>query len=189
VAGDGPRAELLRRTVHWLMQEPDLAEDRLDLRAGGQRIEITARGINPPSQAQLTAPDGSTRTVALASRGDSAATAIEVQADGLYRVDAGGLRRFVLAGDVAELAEVRPRAEPLARLAQASGGSVFRLSDGFPGIRRVDPGERTEGGRLALVRNEGGQLTGVREFPLLPPWAAWGLLAALLAFAWWRERA
>jgi len=190
VAGDGPRNELLRRTVHWLMQEPDLAEDRLDLRASGRTIEIAARGINPPKQVELTGPDGSSRTVALSAKDGVMTASVNVPSDGLYRADAEGLRRFVLAGDAAELSEVRPREEPLAALARSTGGGVFHLSDGTQSVRRIRAGDRAQGGNwLGLVRNEGGQLIGVREEPLLPSWAAWGLLTALLALAWWRERA
>jgi hypothetical protein len=190
VEGEGPRDELLRRTVHWLMQEPDLAEDQLDLNARGRTLGIVARGVNPPAAVQLTGPDGTTRTVALPPRGDVNAAQVAVAADGLYRADAGGLRRFVLAGDVAELSEVRPRAVPLEGLAEASGGGTFRLADGTPDIRRTRAGDGQAGiGWLGLARNDSGRLIGVREEPFLPPWASWGLLTALLALAWWRERA
>ncbi len=190
VEGDGPREELLRRTVHWLMQEPDLAEDRLDLSARDRTLDIVARGVNPPSQVQLTGPDGTSRIVPLAPRGQALAAQVTVPTDGLYRADAPGLRRFVLAGDVAELSEVRPRANPLEALAQATGGGSFRLADGVPDIRRTRAGDRQQGGNwLGLLRNEGGRLTGVREEPLLPPWAAFAMLTTLLALAWWRERA
>lgn len=189
VEGDGPRDELLRRTVHWLMQEPDLAEERLDVRAQDRQLDIVARGVNPPDAVQLTGPDGATRTLTLTARGPATAAQVTVAADGLYRADAGGLRRFVLAGNVAELAEIRPRETPLAALAEASGGGAYRLADALPDIRRTKAGDRQQGGGwLGLVRNDSGRLIGVREEPLLPPWAAWTLLTALLAAAWWRER-
>ena len=189
VEGDGPRDELLRRTVHWLMQEPDLAEDRLDVSARDRRLDIVARGVNPPAAVQLTDPDGATRTVPLTPRGDVRAAQVTVAADGLYRADAGGLRRFVLAGDVAELSEIRPREAPLNALAKNAGGGSYRLIDSTPDVRRTRVGDRQQGGGwLGLVRNDSGRLIGVREEPLLPPWAAWGLLTALLAAAWWRER-
>lgn len=190
VEGDGPRDELLRRTVHWLMQEPDLAEDRLDVVARGRRLTVAARGVNPPAAAQLSGPAGDVRTLPLATRGAANVGEATVPADGLYRVDAGGLRRFVLAGDVAELAEVRPRPAPLDALAGEAGGGVFRLAERPPEVRRTRADARQAGGGwLGLVRNDSGRLIGVREVPLLPAWAAWGLLTALLALAWWRERA
>lgn len=190
VEGDGPREELLRRTVHWLMQEPDLAEDQLELTAVGRELGIVARGVNPPERVRITGPDGAARDVPLAPSGDARSARIGVPADGLYRADANGLRRFVLAGDVAELTEVRPRLAPLDRMADASGGGTYRLADGIPEVRRTRAGDRQQGGSwLGLVRNDSGRLVGVREEPLLPPWAAWGLLTGLLALAWWRERA
>lgn len=190
VEGDGPREELLRRTSHWLMQEPDLAEDRLDVSAEGRRLSITARGLEPPTEARLVDPTGATRQIALSPRPDGSGVAtVDVAHDGLYRVEAGGQRRFVLAGDVAEFSEVRPRAAPLDRLTEHSRGGVFWLNDGQPALRRVDAGDDAAGGDwLGLVRNRGGELIGVHQEPLLPPALAWGLLAALMSLAWWRER-
>ena len=191
IGGGGPREELLRRVSHWLMQEPDLAEDRLDVRAVGRTLDIVARGLELPDRAFVTAPDGSARTFSLTPRQDGTArVSVNVGSDGLYRVDAGGQRRFVLAGDVAELSELRPRSTPLDRLAQASAGGAFWLDRGVPTVSRVDAGGDHAGSDwLGLVRNRGGQLTGIREEPLLPPAVAWSILTALLALAWWRERA
>ena len=83
----------------------------------------------------------------------------------------------------------KPREAPLNALAKNAGGGSYRLIDSTPDVRRTRVGDRQQGGGwLGLVRNDSGRLIGVREEPLLPPWAAWGLLTALLAAAWWRER-
>lgn len=181
VEGAGPRDELLRRIAHWLMQEPDLAEDRLDVRAEGRTLRIAANGLPPPPTAVVAGPDGDARPVALT---DGRATAAAPR-DGLWRVDAGGQRRFVLVGDAIELAEVRPRATPLDSLA----ARAHWLTDGVPAVRRIRPGDPQAGpGWIGLVENRSGQLVGIRKTSLLPPWAALGLLTGLLALAWWRER-
>jgi hypothetical protein len=190
VAGPGPQEELLRRVSHWLMQEPDLAENRLDVRADGRRVTIAARAIEPPAQALLTGPDGDVRGVALSRREGVGSASVVVPRDGLYRVEAGGLRRSVLAGDVAELDVVRPTLERLRGLSDATGGRIAWLRDGVPDVRRVAPGARATGaGWMGLVENDGGRLVGLRESPLVPPAVMWVLLTALVALAWWRERA
>jgi hypothetical protein len=115
---------------------------------------------------------------------------VVVPRDGLYRVEAGGLRRSVLAGDVAELDVVRPTLERLRGLSDATGGRIAWLRDGVPDVRRVAPGARATGaGWMGLVENDGGRLVGLRESPLVPPAVMWVLLTALVALAWWRERA
>lgn len=191
VAGPGPRDDLLRRVGHWLMDEPDLDEERLDVTARNRTLDIVARGLDTPDVARVTGPDGGQQTVALRPRADGAGVArVEVASDGLYRVEAAGKRRHVLTGDSLEMSETRPRRQPLDALAAASGGGQFMLrQDGIPAVHRVDPGDRAAGGDwLGLVRNHAGALTGVRIDSLIPPPAAWALLTALLALAWWRER-
>ena len=43
--GGGPQAEILRRTAHWLMREPDLEENDLRVRVKGDRIDVTRRSL------------------------------------------------------------------------------------------------------------------------------------------------
>lgn len=191
VEGGGPREVLLRRLAHWLMKEPDLAEDRLEVTAAGRRLTVTARGREAPSAASITAPDGKTRTIALDTTAEGVSRAsVSVAADGLHRVEAGGLARWVLAGETAEFAELRPRANPLQHWAESTGGGVFWLANGVPNVRRVDRGDEAAGRNwLGLARGSGGEIVAVRSEPVIPNWAAFALLAGLLALAWWRERA
>ncbi|MBB4631159.1 hypothetical protein [Sphingosinicella soli] len=190
VDGAGPHAELLRRIAHWLMQEPDLDENRLDVSAAGRRIDITARGIAPPEAAILTDPSDRDRGIPLAPRGEGVTgAAVTVGADGLYRVAAGERIRYVLAGDSAEFAEVRPREAPLSGPVKASGGGSYLLQDGQPGVRRITPGDAAAGpGWLGLVENRAGAIVAVDEKPLLMPLPALLLAAGLFVLAWWRER-
>lgn len=190
VDGAGPHAELLRRIAHWLMQEPDLDENRLDVSAKGRRIDITARGLTPPEAAILTDPGDNDRGIPLGPRGEGITGAsVSVGTDGLYRVAAGDRIHYVLAGDTAEFAEVRPREAPLAAPVKASGGGSYWLRDGVPKVRRVSPGDTAAGiGWLGLVENRSGSLVAVDEKPLLMPPLALLLAAGLFVLAWWRER-
>jgi hypothetical protein len=191
VEGGGPRDELLRRTAHWLMREPDLDENQLDVTSKGRTLEIRAHGVSPSRTATVTGPGGARRTAALQSTGNGENSGeVTVAEDGLFRVEAGGRTRFALAGDTAELSEIRPRETPLATAARASGGGTFWLHGGdMPNVRRVDADEAKSGPSwLGLVRNRSGAIVAVRRRPVLPPALALALVAGSLLFAWWRER-
>src|SRR3546814_16742301 len=56
--GGGPQAELLRRTAHWLMREPDLEEDVLHAFARGDSLEIERRTLEGElAPVPVTGPD------------------------------------------------------------------------------------------------------------------------------------
>jgi hypothetical protein len=190
VDGEGPEAELLRRVAHWLMREPDLEDEQLAVSNSGRTLAIAARGVTPATTATIAEPNGTRRTVALSEAGDGRRQArIEVAGDGLYRVSVGTTSRYVLAGNTAELADIRPRTAPLADVAAATGGGTWWLKDGLPRLRRVTPGSVAAGARwMGLVRNNAGTLIAVSSRPLLHPALALTLLAGALVLAWWRER-
>lgn len=190
VDGGGPQAELLRRTAHWLMREPDLDENQLEVRARGRTLDIAARGVAPPAFATLLDPANRPTEVRLSPTLDGATSAdVKVAANGLYRIEAGGLTRFALAGDSAEFSEVRPRANPLAKAARASGGGTYWLHGRLPDIRRVQSGRATSGpGWLGLVENRSGAIVAVERRALIQPVLALLLIAGTLMLAWWRER-
>ncbi len=191
VEGGGPRDALLTRLVHWLMQEPDLEEEQLSAEGlGGNRLEVTARSMKAPEPVVITPPQGEPqRFTPQADETGVARLSVPAAVPGLYRIQSGERRTFALVGAGPERQEVRPRAEPLASLAKATGGGTFWLADGMPRLHRTEA-NRTQhgGGWLGLVRNGGGALIGVREEPLLPPLVLWCLLAAALGAAWVTER-
>ncbi len=189
VDGLGPRDELLRRTAHWLMREPDLDENQLDVRSKGRAISITARGITPSTHAVLTDPNGSTRDIELRAGDNITSAAVIAREDGLFRVEVNGDQRFVLAGETAELSEIRPRETPLSEIVEKTGGGSYWLKNGVPTIRRVDPdGIKSGADWLGLVENRSGAIIAVRNRAMIPPPFALALIAGTLIFAWWRER-
>ena len=192
VDGGGPHQELLRRSVHWLMKEPDLEETSLTAGFDGDRLIIERRGpAETDLAADVTRPDGATETVPLSpvepglSRGGTTADAL-----GLYRIESGELSTVVARGplDGKELAEVLPDAERLRPLTEATGGGLFWLRDGPPDIRRISAGGRAAGrGWLGLPRRNASRVEALSTQPLLPAWL-WALaIAALMMLAWWRE--
>ncbi|MCB9929181.1 MAG: hypothetical protein H6844_07195 [Alphaproteobacteria bacterium] len=190
--GGGPHGELLRRLAHWLMKEPELEEEALLASAAGRTLSIEHRtlGDTPPA-VTVTAPDETTRAVALHALGPGRfGASLPVAADGLYRVSDG--RNTVVAAvgilDPKEWEDARASPEPLAETAHAQGGGTYWLSDGVPGLRRTSPGQTAAGrGWAGLQRNEAHTVTGLEQHPLLPTWLLLTLAAGLLVAVWWRE--
>ena len=192
--GGGPRAELLRRVVHWLMKEPDLEEHLLRATVLEQRVDVVYRSVDAPLR-EITAvsPSGAAQAVPLGSSEAGTATAsFEAAEPGLWTLQGGNLTATALVGaaDALELTEMRADPGPLAALTAATGGGVFWLVDhgGPPPFRPVTAGQAAAGDNwLGLQRHGRHTVTGLAQSPLLP----WPILLALaigaLFLAWHRE--
>ncbi|WP_374655791.1 hypothetical protein [Dongia sp.] len=192
--GGGPQAELVRRTAHWLMQEPDLEEEDLRATAIDGKLEIERRSLTQQDNISVTVtrPDDTTETVRLREVGRGRATATLPAADqGLYRVNDGTRDAFAALGEInsREFNDPRASVQPLQPLLVASGGGSAILPDhDLPELRRVGKkGDRAGNNWLGLTRNEDYVVTGVAQAPLLPPWAALALAIGLVLAAWRRE--
>ena len=191
--GGGPQAELLRRLAHWLMKEPELEEDDLQMSFDGDRLRIERRQLEAPksTNAELRMPDGSTRKIVLKSAGGGRETAtVPVTRAGVYAVKAAGRTALVAAGAVnpKEIADLRSTDRHVRTLTDATEGGVIWLSEGAFDIRRVRPGRSTKGDDwLGLWRNDGYVIKGVRRHSILPPLLALLIVGGLIAAAWRRE--
>lgn len=192
--GGGPQAELLRRLAHWLMKEPELEENALDLVSDGEALLVRRRNLHDASgEVTLHAPDGSKQPVTLKEGKDGWLEArIPAPLSGVYRVEDGKQERFAVVGDLnpPEWRAVVTTEDLLKPIAQETGGTIHWItSEGPPDIRRVSGNNRTYGGFgwIGLKDNHAYSVTGMRDIPFLPAWfSALILLAATLA-AWWFE--
>ncbi len=193
--GGGPHGELLRRLAHWLMQEPDLEEERLTLEPGPQGLAIQRSTLGgPPGAVEIIAPSGARSSAGLEEfspglyRG--AAPAGE---QGLYEARAGDLRAFAAVGPLnpREAAALAANPEILRPLAQATGGAVLLTGeDGarLPAIRRVARGERAAGDDWVGIERNGAYVVRAAAATPLGPGVAWALIGvALLMWGWRRE--
>ena len=192
--GGGPQAELLRRTAHWLMKEPELEETALTARVEDGKLAVERRTIadGPPGGVTVTAPDGTQTHLALkAIRPGRADAVMPARAPGVWQASDGKLTAYAAAGaaNPLELADLRATATVLAPLVRASGGSLHWLDpDGAPELRRTEPGhDAAGGGWIGLQRRHDHLVTGIAALPLLPAWAALVLLLGLAVAAWRRE--
>ena len=191
--GGGPQAELVRRTAHWLMQEPELEEEDLRATAIDGKLEIERRSLKPQDiDVTVTRPDGSTETIRLQDAGRGRATATMAAADqGLYRISDGSRDAFAALGVInsREFNDPRASAQPLQPLLTASGGGLSVLpGNDLPDLRRVGKkGDRSGNGWFGLTRNEDYVVTGVAQAPLMPPWVALVIAIGFVLAAWRRE--
>ena len=191
--GGGPQAELLRRLAYWLMKEPDLEENDLRAVIEGDRLIVTRQSLEPDDRpVTVTAPDGSTSTLALTpTNGGRSTGTMAISQMGMYRVSDGSHNALAAAGPLnpIEFADVRATPEKLAPAVKATGGGVFWSGDGtIPEIRRVSAGRIAAGHNWMGFRENGDYVvTGFSEVPLLPAIAALLLTLGLLIAAWRRE--
>ena len=190
--GGGPQLELLRRLAHWMMGEPDLEEEALMATANGQTIEITRRTLGDQvGDVTVTAPDGSEIIVPLTETEPGAFTAeLEGPEMGLYRLREAEFERVIALGPAAprEFEVTIAGAEDFAPLVEPTGGTVLRIEDGMPDLRRVSEG-RVAAGRtwLGLTSRDAYVTTDVTVTPLVSAWLFLLLAAALMIGGWLRE--
>ena len=194
----GPEAEMLRRTAHWLMQEPELDETALTARAeesdGGWKLTIFKRSLKGDSAAvTVTGPDNQPRQVNLAKDVNGAIGAtVPVATAGLYRVKDENHEVLVMAGasDAPEFGAMVATDEIVKPLAKATDGGIFWLDDykDGPEIRRTDKNAGQNGhGWLGLKKNGAYRVIGSKTYPLWPAWAALIIILGIAMFAWRRE--
>lgn len=130
--GGGPHLDLLRRTGHWLMKEPDLEEEALRARAVGGRLVIERQTMADAAKpVTVTMPSGRERGAELAPAGPGLwRTEIDTDETGLHRIRDGELTAFAGIGPTnpREYREVVSTTDLLAPLAEATGGSVRRIA-------------------------------------------------------------
>ena len=191
--GGGPQAELIRRTAHWLMQEPELEEEDLRATVIDGRLEVLRRSLGTqPATVSATMPDGRVLKLPLTDIGHGKATAQAPAPDqGLYRVTDGSKEAFAASGALNSLEFRDPRAstEPMAQLVAATGGGTQIFEDsGAPTLRRVSAkSERSGRGWFGLKQNEDYVVTGIDQSPFIPAWAALLLSLGAVLLAWKRE--
>lgn len=191
--GGGPQAELLRRLAHWLMKEPELEEEMLEMTSDDDALLIRRRSLKDEDKTvTLIHPDGKREDVTLSRTADSpfAQARIEGAAPGVYAAADGDLKTLAVIGDLnaPEFRDVLTTPDKLNPVATQTGGAVKWLDDGLPEIRHLAGTRKMEGrGWIGLRQNNDYTVTGVNALPLMPAWLMLILLAGAALIAWWRE--
>ena len=190
--GGGPQTELLRRTAHWLMKEPDLEEEALTAAQAGGNLTVERRTMaDKADPVTVTLPSGRTETLTLreTSPGRFRAT-LPVTEAGMHRLTDGKLDAVAAAGsaDAREMSSLVATADILAPVAAQTGGSVSWLEDGMPQLVMADPGRLMAGpGWIGLRSNGAHRVLAVSDVPLFATLLSLGLLLLALTGMWYRE--
>lgn len=190
--GSGPQQELLRRTAHWLMREPELEEEELTARIEAGRLFVGRRSLDagPPPEVTVTAPDGAATRLPLAGAGAGRATAeMAAAAPGLWQVTDGRRLAFAAAmlANPPEFADLRSDPARMRPVVSGTGGAARFVADGaaLPDIRRVAAGRDAAGtGWIGIRQRDDHTVTGIAALPLLPPWLALTLLLGVAVLGW-----
>lgn len=192
--GGGPYNELFRRVAHWLMGEPELEAERLDVQVENDALKIERFSIRDNvSPVKITAPDGSIETIPLSKVSDGYFQAvIESKGQGAYKLEDGTVSTIAAVGSLnpIEFANLLPDTERLRPLTDASGGGLFTAlpNDSLPQITQVSEGRETSADtRLGLVQRAQYEVRESRRTPLLPPLAYFILFILCMGGAWYRE--
>lgn len=191
--GGGPQTELMRRTAHWLMKEPELEEEALSASVEDGNLTITRRSLAEDElPVTVTPPEGGDIVVTPKDAGDGRFVAqMPATMPGLYRLSDGLNTALTAVGspNPLETYDVVTTEGRLKPLAGATGGGVYWLEDsGAPTVRRISSTRVTHGTSwMGFVENEQFLVTGLRQTPLAP--LALLLLAVMAGamLAWWRE--
>ncbi len=195
--GGGPYAELIRRTAHWLMKEPELEEELLEIEAGSSpELKATLHTLSDaPPKLNIEAPDG-TKTESdwsLISPGHFQAV-LPAKELGLYRATSGKLSAVTLRGPThpREYLDLRATPDKIQPIATATLGGVFKLgADGTPTVPRMQRvGDRgnAAGSDWYGLRQRGAYAVRATESTTLLPGVVGMLLAcAFMMLAWRRE--
>ncbi len=190
--GGGPHVQLLRRLAHWLMKEPELEEERLTAETHGSELIITRQTLlAKPENVIVESPAGERIELefepveeGLWRIGQSAS---EI---GLYRVTNEGFTALAKIGPAnpRELAAVVSTTETLKPVADATKGSVTRISNGIPRLVASGANATTRGnGWIGLPRTQASILNGVFQIPIFGGLIGLALLVFAFAGTWYRE--
>ena len=194
--GGGPHAALLRRLLHWLMQEPELEEEALTAHSEGRTLVVERQTLSEtPPTVSVTSPTGETEPLTLTEaepglfRGE-----IEDAPLGLHRAESGNLTALAHVGPAnpAEFQDVISTTERLQPIAEATGGSSRRLTgsnnDAIPRISPVSARAPASGRDwIGLRRSEETVLKSVDQLPLLGGILGLALLVGAFSALWYRE--
>jgi hypothetical protein len=194
--GGGPHLDLLRRMSHWLMKQPDLDEEALQLKVQGKDLAVLRQTMSDSvTPVTVTSPSGKTRELTL-SASEPGLWRSTTPADelGLWQATDGTLKALINVGPInpKEFSEVTSTTELLKPLAQATGGDARRVVDGssidLPRIVPVRASSIFRGdGWMGVKMRDASVVRGVGVLPIFA--GLIGLLLLLGAFAatWLRE--
>lgn len=192
--GGGPFADLIRRSVHWLMKEPELDERQLQIITQGDTVRANLRTLaDRAAPLIIETPDGSfLEPTWREEQPGSYSAEVPVDQLGLYRAQSGGLEAVALNGPAnpREFAALEATGDVLRPLSETSGGGLYTIArpGDAPDLRMVGRRADASGNSWLGLRERGAfAVRSSTSLPLLPGLLAIGLILLALLAAWRRE--
>ncbi|MBG6146591.1 hypothetical protein IWQ51_004742 [Labrenzia sp. EL_142] len=195
--GGGPHVPLLRRLAHWLMQEPDLEEEALNVSILGSDLVIERQTLGDTiGEVTVTTPTGDVDEVAMTEQDPGLWRGILPTTEtGLFSVTDGEMSALIHVGpqNPREYTDVLSTTEVLSPISEATGGSTERLRDvggdlDIPRVVSMHPSASYAGnGWIGLKATEASVLNGVDRYPLMIGLLGLALLLGMLSLTWYRE--
>jgi hypothetical protein len=195
--GGGPHVQLLRRLAHWLMKEPDLEEEALNVSLRGPELVIERQTLGETiGEVTVETPTGDRTQVVLTEQEPGLwRGGMPAGETGLFTVTEGDMSALIHVGpqNPREYTDVLSTTEPLAPLSEATGGVSERLRDvggdlTVPRIVSMRPSASYAGnGWLGLKATEASVLNGIDRYPLMIGLLGLALLLGALSLTWYRE--
>ncbi|CTQ75331.1 hypothetical protein [Roseibium alexandrii] len=195
--GGGPHVPLLRRLAHWLMQEPDLEEEALNVSLRGPELIVERQTLGETvNEVTVVSPTGDSVDLTMTEqepglwRGSSPVTET-----GLFSVTDGEMNALIHVGpqNPREYTNVLSDTDVLSPVSDATGGAVQRLRDvggglDLPRVISMRQSASYEGnGWIGLKQTEASLLNGVDRFPLLIGLLGLAILLGAVSATWYRE--
>jgi len=195
--GGGPHVPLLRRLAHWLMQEPDLEEEALNVSLRGPELVIERQTLGESiNEVTVVSPTGDSSGVTLTEQEPGLwRGGLPVTETGLFTVSEGDMSALIHVGpqNPREYTDVLSSTQPLAPLSEATGGTSERLRDvgGDLNVPRVvsmrQSASYAGNGWIGLKATEASVLNGIDRYPLMIGLLGLALLLGALSLTWYRE--
>ncbi|AQQ05437.1 hypothetical protein B0E33_19205 [Roseibium algicola] len=195
--GGGPHVPLLRRLAHWLMKEPDLEEEALNVSMRGPELVIERQTLGETvGEVTVVSPTGDRSQIVLTEQEPGLwRGGMPAGETGLFSVTEGDMSALIHVGpqNPREYTDVLSTTEPLAPLSEATGGASERLRDvggdlTVPRIVSMRPSASYAGnGWLGLKATEASVLNGIDRYPLMIGLLGLTLLLGALSLTWYRE--
>ena len=190
--GGGPHVQLYRRMAHWLMQEPELEEERLTAIGRGMTLEVTRQTMAEKADpVRIILPSGKTVDMTMTQSGPGLFKGtLDAGEIGLHQIGNGDLFTLAHVGPVnaPEFADAASTLEKSKPVGEATEGSVRRLAAGIPNVAPVRAGAVAAGRDWIGLRVTGDTvLKSVDRAPLFGGALGLALLVLALGAMWWRE--
>lgn len=203
----GPDRILLKRTIHWLMKEPDLDENGLDVTVNGREIIVTKRSLEEtPHNVIMSDPQGNQTGLNLVSTdGRPAQSVIRAQENGIYSFSDQERTVFAVVGDLTspEQIDLLSTTERLKPLVSLTKGYIGRLDNqSIPRLRIFNNARDAMSSQqdqsllaslddswMGVLNRQAYSVRGTKETPLIPAHLGFLILFLTVIFAWiWEGR-